>query len=121
MRKEFNVVTIKEKKPRKPKKNGSRRAKVEALRASKLGNRGWRFNNIDNEVTKVIQPTTEKTRVLKKIKRVEIPELVRSFKPIIQKSVDTVSKPRPIEISSVPVDYINTESTASIPQEDALI
>ena len=106
MKKEFNVVKIKEKKARKPKKNGSRRAKVEALRASKLGNRGWRFNNIDNEVTKVIQPTTEKTRVLKKIKRVEIPELVRSFKPIIQKSEDTVTKPRPIKITCFNIQLI---------------
>ena len=67
MRQEKNVVKIKERKPRKPKKNGSRRAKVEALRASKLSERGWKFNHINNEVTKILKPVSEKTSVLKKV------------------------------------------------------
>ena len=96
MRQEKNVIKIKEKKPRKPKKNGSRRAKVEALRASKLGVRGWRYNNIDNGVTKVLNPVTERTsfKVLK-VKKNDIPELVRSFNPNVVKTLDGFSSDVP--------------------------
>lgn len=91
-RQEKNAIKIKERKPRKPKKNGSRRAKVEALRASKLGERGWRFNQIDNSVTKVLNPVTERTSLkVLKVKKNNIPESVRSFTPNFQNSVDSSS------------------------------
>ena len=80
MRQEKNIIKIKEKKPRKPKKNGSRRAKVEAQRASKLGRRGWRYNSIDDVKTKVLNPVSERTSIIK-VNKNDIPELVRSFTP----------------------------------------
>ena len=80
MRQEKNIIKIKEKKPRKPKKNGSRRAKVEAQRASKLGRRGWRYNSIDDAKTKVLNPVSERTSIIK-VNKNDIPELVRSFTP----------------------------------------
>ena len=127
MRQEKNVVKIREK-PRKQKKNGSRKAKITAFRAAKLAERGGRFKVKNNGETPILKPVTEKTSTFS-VKKSEIPELVRSFRPQFENNFESTSSvslnnpthPNPTLKTRSKEGSFNLRPTPAVPINDFVI